>query len=127
MGSSLLVNAREKVSSRQRFWSTILIPLFAETNLRNLLKSQHDKIEEIKKATNYYSTRDLLEKYDELVSNSSLQRIQLFQRKILGPLISQYELITRIARDPDSRISPWSARKDGPPESGCQSFGTSRQ
>ncbi|KAJ9127324.1 hypothetical protein QFC24_000731 [Naganishia onofrii] len=49
-----------------------------ETHLRDLLKSQHDKIEEIKKATNYYSTRDLLEKYDELsrsspgaISNSS--------------------------------------------------------
>ncbi|KAI5449427.1 hypothetical protein NCC49_004711 [Naganishia albida] len=41
-----------------------------ETNLRNLLKSQHDKIEEIKKATNYYSTRDLLEKYDELSRSS---------------------------------------------------------
>jgi hypothetical protein len=44
----------------------------SETNLRNLLKSQHDKIEEIKKATNYYSTRDLLEKYDELVSSTLL-------------------------------------------------------
>ncbi|GHJ87003.1 hypothetical protein NliqN6_3405 [Naganishia liquefaciens] len=41
-----------------------------ETNLRNLLKTQHDKIEEIKKATNYYSTRDLLEKYDELSRSS---------------------------------------------------------
>ncbi|KAJ9092447.1 hypothetical protein QFC21_006829 [Naganishia friedmannii] len=41
-----------------------------ETHLRDLLKSQHDKIEEIKKATNYYSTRDLLEKYDELARSS---------------------------------------------------------
>jgi hypothetical protein len=48
--------------------STYLPEYPAETHLRDLLKSQHDKIEEIKKATNYYSTRDLLEKYDELVS-----------------------------------------------------------
>ncbi|KAJ9103646.1 hypothetical protein QFC19_004221 [Naganishia cerealis] len=41
-----------------------------ESHLRDLLKSQHDKIEEIKKATNYYSTRDLLEKYDELARSS---------------------------------------------------------
>jgi hypothetical protein len=70
MDSSLPVNGREKVSHRKRLGSPILIPPLAETNLRNLLKSQHDKIEEIKKATNYYSTRDLLEKYDELVSDS---------------------------------------------------------
>lgn len=35
-----------------------------EANLRKLLQQQHEQLEEIKKATNYYSTRDLLEKYD---------------------------------------------------------------
>ncbi|GAA5904141.1 hypothetical protein JCM8208_003458 [Rhodotorula glutinis] len=36
-----------------------------ETQLKVLVKQKQDKVEEIKKKTGYYSTRDLLEKYDE--------------------------------------------------------------
>ncbi len=36
-----------------------------EYTLKHLVKQKQDKVEEIKKKTGYYSTRDLLEKYDE--------------------------------------------------------------
>lgn len=38
---------------------------FLEKHLVTLRKQQRDKIEEIKKKTNYYSTRNLIERYDE--------------------------------------------------------------
>jgi hypothetical protein len=37
----------------------------AETHLRLLLTQQRKRVEEIKKATNYDSTRKLIERYDE--------------------------------------------------------------
>jgi len=64
-----------------------------ETHLRDLLKSQHDKIEEIKKATNYYSTRDLLEKYDELVSRvPGGARRSLTRLNVTGSLFARSHL-----------------------------------
>ncbi|KAJ4480914.1 hypothetical protein J3R30DRAFT_3462301 [Lentinula aciculospora] len=36
-----------------------------ERTLQQLLKQQREKVEEIKKKTNYYSTRELLQRYDE--------------------------------------------------------------
>ncbi|CAA7269821.1 unnamed protein product [Cyclocybe aegerita] len=39
-----------------------------EKSLKELMKIRRDKVEEIKKKTNYYSTRDLLQKYDEAPS-----------------------------------------------------------
>ncbi|KIK66209.1 hypothetical protein GYMLUDRAFT_192853 [Collybiopsis luxurians FD-317 M1] len=36
-----------------------------ERTLQQLLKQQREKVEEIKKQTNYYSTRELLQRYDE--------------------------------------------------------------
>ncbi|KAG6865351.1 hypothetical protein C0991_003274 [Blastosporella zonata] len=36
-----------------------------EKTLKQLLKQQRTKVEEIKKKTNYYSTRDLLQRYDD--------------------------------------------------------------
>ncbi|KAF9552577.1 hypothetical protein CPC08DRAFT_267828 [Agrocybe pediades] len=36
-----------------------------EKTLKELMKKRRDKVEEIKKKTNYYSTRDLIQKYDE--------------------------------------------------------------
>ncbi|KAH7906121.1 hypothetical protein BJ138DRAFT_667086 [Hygrophoropsis aurantiaca] len=36
-----------------------------ERTLKEVLKKQRSKVEEIKKKTNYYSTRNLIEKYDE--------------------------------------------------------------
>ncbi|EAU82556.1 hypothetical protein CC1G_12136 [Coprinopsis cinerea okayama7 len=37
-----------------------------EKTLQQLMKQRRDKVEEIKKKTNYYSTRDLLQKYDDV-------------------------------------------------------------
>lgn len=39
--------------------------VYSEKTLMTVLKKQRAKVEEIKKKTNYYSTRNLLEKYDE--------------------------------------------------------------
>lgn len=39
--------------------------LAIELIIKSLMKKKADKVEEIKKKTGYYSTRDLLEKYDE--------------------------------------------------------------
>ncbi|KAF8179234.1 hypothetical protein BJ912DRAFT_883220 [Pholiota molesta] len=36
-----------------------------EKTVKELMKKRRDKVEEIKKKTNYYSTRDLIQKYDE--------------------------------------------------------------
>lgn len=36
-----------------------------EKTLQQLMKTRREKVEEIKKKTNYYTTRDLLQKYDE--------------------------------------------------------------
>lgn len=48
-----------------------------EKTLRELRKKQHNKVEEIKKKTNYYSTRDLLQKYEQgSPSNSPLRTPQ---------------------------------------------------
>lgn len=41
--------------------------------LQALLKQQRSKVEEIKKKTNYYSTRELLQRYDEPPSSPSLR------------------------------------------------------
>jgi hypothetical protein len=46
---------------------------YTEKTLRELRKRQHTKIEEIKKKTDYYATRDLLQKYDETPANSPLR------------------------------------------------------
>ncbi|KAL0065045.1 hypothetical protein AAF712_008040 [Marasmius tenuissimus] len=42
-----------------------------EKTLQQLLKQRHAKVEEIKKKTNFYSTRDLLQRYDEQSSPST--------------------------------------------------------
>ncbi|KAK1225841.1 hypothetical protein PQX77_011202 [Marasmius sp. AFHP31] len=42
-----------------------------EKTLQQLLKQQRAKVEEIKKKTNFYSTRDLLQRYDEQSSPST--------------------------------------------------------
>ncbi|KAH6891585.1 hypothetical protein BKA70DRAFT_1201672 [Coprinopsis sp. MPI-PUGE-AT-0042] len=41
-----------------------------EKQLQRLMKERRDKVEEIKKKTNYYTTRDLLQKYDETSSGN---------------------------------------------------------
>lgn len=44
------------------------VPASTEKTLVTLRKQQREKIEEIKKKTNYYTTRNLLDRYDESVS-----------------------------------------------------------
>ncbi|KAJ9114231.1 hypothetical protein QFC22_005683 [Naganishia vaughanmartiniae] len=78
-----------------------------ETHLRDLLKSQHDKIEEIKKATNYYSTRDLLEKYDELNGKDTANEIG----NLVGSLVSRSRLKLFSAWITRNSVSIFSARK----------------
>lgn len=41
-----------------------------EATLRTLKKEQRDKVEELKRKTGYYSTRNLLEKYDEVIKKN---------------------------------------------------------
>jgi len=45
--------------------SFLILPPSAEKSLKELMKKRRDKVEEIKKKTNYYTTRDLIQKYDE--------------------------------------------------------------
>ncbi|KAG6373895.1 hypothetical protein JVT61DRAFT_6048 [Boletus reticuloceps] len=45
-------------------------PLRSEKTLKEVLKKQRDTVEEIKAKTNYYNTRNLIEKYDEPLSIS---------------------------------------------------------
>ncbi|TFY80020.1 hypothetical protein EWM64_g3993 [Hericium alpestre] len=52
-----------------------------EKVLKKLYKEQRDKIEEIKKKTNYYTTRSLLERYDEAPAAESPLR----RRVVTGP------------------------------------------
>lgn len=49
-----------------------------EKMLQKLMKQQRSKVEEIKKKTNYYSTRDLLQRYDDSASSPSTLRQRLF-------------------------------------------------
>ncbi|KDQ54254.1 hypothetical protein JAAARDRAFT_38419 [Jaapia argillacea MUCL 33604] len=42
-----------------------------EKTLKVLRKQQRDKVEEIKKKTNYYTTRNLIERYDDVSSSTS--------------------------------------------------------
>ena len=50
--------------------NTDVCPHSAETTLKNLATKQRTTIEDIKKKTNYYSTRNLLERYDDTVGNT---------------------------------------------------------
>ncbi|KAG5642493.1 hypothetical protein DXG03_002717 [Asterophora parasitica] len=45
-----------------------------EKTLQALLKQQRTKVEEIKKKTNYYSTRDLLQRYDEPTATPGIRQ-----------------------------------------------------
>jgi len=49
---------------------------FTEKTLVTLRKQQREKIEEIKKKTNYYTTRNLLDRYDESSPGTPPQRRQ---------------------------------------------------
>lgn len=60
-------NAEGTVQQSTRFTKTHLCA-FTEKTLVTLRKRQREKIEEIKKKTNYYTTRNLLDRYDESVS-----------------------------------------------------------
>jgi hypothetical protein len=44
-----------------------------EKTVQTLMKERRDKVDEIKKKTNYYSTRDLIQRYDETSPSTPLQ------------------------------------------------------
>jgi len=56
-----------------------------DKTLRVLLKQQRLKVEEIKKKTNYYSTRNLIERYDDPSESSPLRRRGPAQPQPLTP------------------------------------------
>jgi endoplasmic reticulum junction formation protein lunapark len=57
-----------------------------EKTLKTLLRQQRTKIEEIKKKTNYYTTRNLLERYDESPSaaGGGADPNSVFRRRMPG-------------------------------------------
>jgi endoplasmic reticulum junction formation protein lunapark len=78
----------------QKVWYFFDIMLTPETQnckpektLRDLLKQQRTKVEEIKKKTNYYSTRNLIERYDD-ASDSPLRRRPVAGQQGQGVLVS---------------------------------------
>ncbi|KAF9476787.1 hypothetical protein BDN70DRAFT_881978 [Pholiota conissans] len=48
-----------------------------EKTVKELMKKRREKVEEIKKKTNYYSTRDLIQKYDEVTPSATPLRQRL--------------------------------------------------
>ena len=44
-----------------------------EKTVQKLVKERREKVEEVKKKTNYYSTRDLIQRYDETLPTTPLQ------------------------------------------------------
>jgi endoplasmic reticulum junction formation protein lunapark len=44
-----------------------------EKTVQTLMKERREKVEEVKKKTNYYSTRDLIQRYDETSPATPLQ------------------------------------------------------
>ena len=59
----------QKVLSRYQLHSPKLTLASSEKTLVTLRKQQRQKIEEIKKKTNYYTTRNLLDRYDESITS----------------------------------------------------------
>lgn len=54
----------------------VVLNLPAEKQLKALMAEQRTKIEEIKKKTNYYSTKNLLDRYDDSPSRKVCTRLQ---------------------------------------------------
>lgn len=62
------------------------IEFVPEKMVQKLMKERRDKVEEIKKKTNYYSTRDLIQRYDEPSPATPLRaRINLGQTLPVTP------------------------------------------
>ncbi|KAK7685486.1 hypothetical protein QCA50_011350 [Cerrena zonata] len=57
-----------------------------EKQLVSLRKQQREKIEQIKKATNYYTTRNLLERYDETPGPGTPMRNRVMQPQQMAPV-----------------------------------------
>ncbi|KAH9482111.1 Endoplasmic reticulum junction formation protein lunapark [Psilocybe cubensis] len=53
-----------------------------EKYLKELMKKRRDKVEEIKKKTNYYSTRDLIQKYDDATPSATPLRARFPQGQV---------------------------------------------
>ncbi|TFK46504.1 hypothetical protein OE88DRAFT_1667497 [Heliocybe sulcata] len=80
-----------------------------EKTLKTLKKQQHEKIEEIKKKTNYYSTRNLIERYDD-VPNGTPQALR--RRNVppappsQGPPVTPQKAPQQQGQQPPFPISP---------------------
>ncbi|TFK63458.1 hypothetical protein BDN72DRAFT_826596 [Pluteus cervinus] len=74
-----------------------------EKVLQDLLKKQRTTVEEIKQKTNYYTTRDLLQKYDETTISQSPLRQRLGPTPVLVPVTPQ-----SVAQKPSNPMSPTS-------------------
>jgi len=59
-----------------------------EKTLKTLKKQQHEKIEEIKKKTNYYSTRNLIERYDDIPNGAGSPQALRRRNVPLGPPVT---------------------------------------
>ncbi|KAK7032526.1 hypothetical protein VNI00_012923 [Paramarasmius palmivorus] len=106
--------------------NTWFIAKLLEKTLQQLLKQQRAKVEEIKKKTNYYSTRDLLQRYDEQNTPSSTptrprvppQQVQAVtptpQRPaVMVPPTGPFQ--TPISQNLRAHLSPVSPSPPGPP------------
>lgn len=83
---------KSEIRQASRFFTLCIfyLLLIPEKQLRSLLNEQKKHLEEIKKATNYDSTRKLIERYDESTPNSSPNRTmgsggRAMQSPQLGP------------------------------------------
>ncbi|KAI5999766.1 hypothetical protein F5J12DRAFT_771575 [Pisolithus orientalis] len=82
-----------------------------ERTLMAVLKKQRTKIEEIKQKTNYYSTRNLIEKYDESPSSSTPNATPLRRRNVAAsvpptPLTLQTPSSQQYPATPNRRTEP---------------------
>ncbi|KAJ7263926.1 hypothetical protein C8J57DRAFT_1070333, partial [Mycena rebaudengoi] len=75
VGPICILSIRRIVQPQRQRRGEILTHIKKKT-LQNLLKEQRAKVEEIKKKTNYYSTRELLSRYDDSAPNSPQQQLQ---------------------------------------------------
>ena len=64
-------------------------PHDTERTLKALLKQQRTKVEEIKKKTNYYSTRNLIERYDDQSTSPLHRRTTPAQPQLPPPVTPQ--------------------------------------
>ena len=84
-----------------------------EKTLKEVLRKQRDTVEEIKKKTNYYNTRNLLEKYDEQ-SPLSPAATPLRRRNVPPPSMPQTPLVSQPTPLPQQHLQTPNGQGRGP-------------